>query len=274
MQQFTPVSRLRGSKRPGGPILWLGVKDGPRCFNRQRKGTAEHPMDASIEKAYKAVRPASQRAWTAASEGRALAAGHPCRYCGDPAEAMDHVWPQGRGGDDHPNNLVPACKRCNSRKGQRSLLGALCPSCGHERHPADVTTATGHAFYCMPMWRDVVEAMGSPSRTYVTMRRPCLDCDTPTPRTRCPRCTQARDHARGTRQQRGYDAQHQAARAELAMTLPAPCGYCGVVITRGERWVAAHVVDGDPSFGWLLAHYACNERAKTRVGGISKSQNG
>jgi hypothetical protein len=31
-----------------------------------------------------------------------------------------------------------------------------------------------------------------------------------------------------------------------------------------SRWVAAHVVDGDPSAGWVAAHAVCNERAKGR----------
>ena len=65
-----------------------------------------------------------------------------------------------------------------------------------------------------------------------------------------------------TMAQRGYGVAHQRARA--AMRLPAPCGYCGVVIRSGEHWVAAHVVDGDESAGWMVSHPICNERAKLR----------
>lgn len=81
--------------------------------------------------------------------------GYPCRYCGRPAQALDHVWPQSRGGDDHPNNLVPACTSCNSIKGTRSILGDACPHCGTIRHPGDVDTPTGFAFYhcrCGSTW--------------------------------------------------------------------------------------------------------------------------
>lgn len=74
-------------------------------------------------------------------------AGHVCTYCGDPAEAIDHVWPRARGGDDHPNNLVRACQPCNNRKAARSLLGVTCPGCGQERDPGDVDTSTGTAYY-------------------------------------------------------------------------------------------------------------------------------
>lgn len=43
-----------------------------------------------------------------------------CHWCNnrfDPAElTMDHVVPVARGGKGSRNNVVPACKECNSRK--------------------------------------------------------------------------------------------------------------------------------------------------------------
>jgi len=70
------------------------------------------------------------------------------------------------------------------------------------------------------------------------------------------------DRARGSRQARGYDRSHDRARRMVAATLPAPCGYCGVTIIPEQRWVAAHVVDGQPAYGWMASHAECNERAK------------
>ena len=62
---------------------------------------------------------------------------------------------------------------------------------------------------------------------------------------------------------RGYGQEHQAARRALEATLPRFCAYgCGTWLTVGGRWVAAHVVDGDPSAGWVVACGPCNERAK------------
>lgn len=62
---------------------------------------------------------------------------------------------------------------------------------------------------------------------------------------------------------RGYGRTHGAARRALAATLPAPCAYgCGARLTRGGRWVAAHVVDGDERAGWVASCLVCNERAK------------
>jgi hypothetical protein len=50
----------------------------------------------------------------------ALLAGHPtCTYCGKPATEADHIVPVQFGGDNSLNNLTPACKTCNSRRGNR-----------------------------------------------------------------------------------------------------------------------------------------------------------
>jgi len=75
---------------------------------------------------------------------------------------------------------------------------------------------------------------------------------------RCPRSECS------SRQARGYGAEHQAARRALESLLHAPCGYCREVIQVGERFDAAHIVDGAPEHGWKLAHPRCNQRAKTR----------
>lgn len=43
-----------------------------------------------------------------------------CQYCGKNAENLDHVVPQARGGKHTWDNLVAACRRCNSRKRDRT----------------------------------------------------------------------------------------------------------------------------------------------------------
>jgi hypothetical protein len=47
--------------------------------------------------------------------------GAKCWYCGraDVFLALDHVLARSRGGADNPENLVPACKPCNSSKGAK-----------------------------------------------------------------------------------------------------------------------------------------------------------
>jgi 5-methylcytosine-specific restriction endonuclease McrA len=42
-----------------------------------------------------------------------------CQYCGSAAENVDHVFPKSRGGPHEWENVVAACRRCNSRKENR-----------------------------------------------------------------------------------------------------------------------------------------------------------
>ena len=46
---------------------------------------------------------------------------HRCQYCGARAESIDHIVPRSRGGEHRWENVVAACRPCNSRKGDRFL---------------------------------------------------------------------------------------------------------------------------------------------------------
>lgn len=46
---------------------------------------------------------------------------HRCQYCNRPAENLDHVIPRSRGGEHTWENVVAACRPCNSRKENRYL---------------------------------------------------------------------------------------------------------------------------------------------------------
>lgn len=43
-----------------------------------------------------------------------------CQYCTKPAENIDHVLPRSQGGQHTWENVVAACRRCNTRKGGRT----------------------------------------------------------------------------------------------------------------------------------------------------------
>lgn len=44
--------------------------------------------------------------------------GHSCQYCGSKSVlTLDHVMPRSRGGQSSWENLITACKQCNSKKG-------------------------------------------------------------------------------------------------------------------------------------------------------------
>ena len=46
---------------------------------------------------------------------------HRCAYCDAGASTVDHVVPRARGGRTVWSNCVAACKRCNAKKGSRTL---------------------------------------------------------------------------------------------------------------------------------------------------------
>lgn len=47
--------------------------------------------------------------------------GHRCQYCGAAAENIDHVVPRSKGGPHTWDNVVAACRPCNTRKEDRLL---------------------------------------------------------------------------------------------------------------------------------------------------------
>jgi len=66
---------------------------------------------------YRATAPLTRRAVFARDQWR-------CQYCGSAAENLDHVIPKSKGGSHTWENVVAACRRCNSRKENRSLEDA------------------------------------------------------------------------------------------------------------------------------------------------------
>lgn len=63
--------------------------------------------------------------------GMLLDHGAVCVYCGDARNKVtqDHAQPVSRGGRDLPENILPACQRCNQRKGAQSVakFARSCP---------------------------------------------------------------------------------------------------------------------------------------------------
>ncbi len=52
-----------------------------------------------------------------------LQTGQICNYCGSTEKlALDHIFPQKYGGQDNAENLIFACRTCNSSKGKKDLI--------------------------------------------------------------------------------------------------------------------------------------------------------
>ena len=60
-----------------------------------------------------------------------------CQYCGAPAENLDHVVPKSKGGLHVWENVVAACRRCNSRKENRPPAEAGLHLARHPFAPSD-----------------------------------------------------------------------------------------------------------------------------------------
>lgn len=95
-----------------------------------------------------------------------------------------------------------------------------------------------------------------------------VGCPTLTTKTRCTSHTRARDKARGTRQQRGYDAAHDALRASYQRRMDAgevfTCWRCGDLIDT-TRWTLGHC-DVDRSQYHGPECPACDYAVAGRVG--------
>ena len=75
-----------------------------------------------------------------------------CHYCGQDANTVDHIIPIVKGGDPMSmDNMVPACKRCNSSKGSRSE-GVFLAQGGHPPvFPANLSPKTTSSVQAGPM---------------------------------------------------------------------------------------------------------------------------
>lgn len=52
-----------------------------------------------------------------------LRPGQICNYCGSPDNlSLDHIFPKKHGGGEQGDNLVYACRECNSSKGKKDLM--------------------------------------------------------------------------------------------------------------------------------------------------------
>ncbi|RTY34463.1 HNH endonuclease [Chlorobium phaeovibrioides] len=60
-----------------------------------------------------------------------------CQYCGktDAPLTIDHIIPRSRGGEDSWENLITACRRCNSKKGSRTPREAGMPIMKQPQRP-------------------------------------------------------------------------------------------------------------------------------------------
>lgn len=63
------------------------------------------------------------RGWERISKRVLKRDGYTCHWCGEDADTADHLVPRSKGGTNDDDNLVAACRACNSRRGNRASGG-------------------------------------------------------------------------------------------------------------------------------------------------------
>ena len=73
---------------------------------------------------------------------------HRCQYCGSTKRlTLDHVIPRSKGGNHAWDNVVTACERCNSRKGDRTPQQAGMTLLTQPKAPMHPTVAFSEQFW-------------------------------------------------------------------------------------------------------------------------------
>ncbi len=91
-------------------------------------------------------------------------------------------------------------------------------------------------------------------------------CPTLSPNTRCPTHTRGREHARGSRQDRGYDAEHDRVRRAWAPRVAlglVQCWRCRRLIAGNEPWDLGHDDDDRTKYRGP-EHMRCNRAVAGR----------
>lgn len=99
----------------------------PELVREKRRAQAKTPKGVIANRAARHRRRGA-RPTKEALEYMAILAADPCSYCGWPGGEIDHITPITAGGDGEWTNLTAACRRCNARKNDRSLMSFLTES--------------------------------------------------------------------------------------------------------------------------------------------------
>lgn len=94
--------------------------------------------------------PLNRRAIFARDGGR-------CQYCAGPAESIDHVVPRSRGGHHAWENVVAACRACNTRKRDRLLSETPMALRRHPCAPRELTWITVAAGTVPSAWEPYLQ---------------------------------------------------------------------------------------------------------------------
>ena len=84
--------------------------------------------------------------------------GNRCQYCGAAAKNIDHVIPRSRGGEHIWENVVAACRPCNTRKEDRSVHDAGLVLRRRPAAPKELTWVIVAVGSVHPLWEPYLQA--------------------------------------------------------------------------------------------------------------------
>ncbi len=89
--------------------------------------------------------------------------GMACAYCGATVEdgaqlTLDHVKPRSADGSHHESNLITACMKCNSSRGDRSVAGFARSVASYLSHEIKASDITKHIRNCQRRTLDIAGA--------------------------------------------------------------------------------------------------------------------
>jgi 5-methylcytosine-specific restriction endonuclease McrA len=121
-KSYMPINRITVKR---ALVLLVSGRAEPLDFG-QGEGVAVHSPTAvfTVPSTIRLTMNHIQRAWRvpAVSRREVLKRDkHTCQYCGSNKQlTLDHIIPRSKGGPHSWTNVVTACARCNSRKGDRT----------------------------------------------------------------------------------------------------------------------------------------------------------
>ena len=87
---------------------------------------------------------------------------HECQYCGTRDDlTLDHIIPRSKGGRSTWNNLVTACKRCNTQKGNFTLQVAGLELKNQPFKPSYVMFIKESSGFVQEEWRPYLEPVSA-----------------------------------------------------------------------------------------------------------------
>ncbi|PAX54143.1 HNH endonuclease [Brunnivagina elsteri] len=149
-QNYLPVCRVNIKR---AIVLLVTEKAEPLDFSSAQSGWLVRSPNVVVQvpKHIRLTIASSERSWKVPPVNRREVLRrdrNTCQYCGSSKHlTLDHVIPRSRGGQHTWDNVVIACERCNSKKGDKMPYEAGMHPCTKPKAPIHPTIAFAEQFW-------------------------------------------------------------------------------------------------------------------------------